>query len=340
MARDETKVGDSTSPSSSEDALEIADAQASENVTASKSVDHDDIVVDMLEDSSEAKEQSGDVDEADAVADADQDAANSQLTSAFQKLHPVGWVAAGIAVLAGFATVLNLDLLIGRMPLWLWALTLLVILAAAIPNFLHIVRRGIESIASIGGGIAMVLAWAIFLLSLFNVITRYTNNLFERDILFGETVSLAWMSFAALFLFGVAAGVKNGINPRIDFWWAEFKPRTKAWLDFAMHTLFLMPFLILGLRVLKPYAAQALGYNPRLNDGEGGWKAGWRVWESWEQSPDAGQLPVGPIKAMVIVGFALWAAQIFAEMIKTGYVLAGRHDLGEIKETEAPARVE
>ncbi len=265
---------------------------------------------------------------------------DSFYTPAFQKLHPIGWVAIGIGLLAVVASIFDWDLLVARMPLWLWVALAGTVIVSAIPDLLHHIRRGIEAISTAGGAIAMVLAWAIFLLSLFNVITRYTNNLFERDILFGETVSLAWMSFAALFLFGVAAGVKNGINPRIDFWWAEFKPKTKAWLDFVMHTLFLMPFLILGIRVLKPYAAQALGFNPRLNDGEGAWKAGWRVWESWEQSPDAGQLPVGPIKALVIVGFVLWAAQIFAELIKTGYVLAGRHDLGEIKESDAPARVE
>ena len=139
------------------------------------------------------------------------------------------------------------------------------------------------------------------------------------------------MSFAALFLVGVAYGVKNGINPRIDFWWADFPPRRKAWIDFLFHTFLFLPFLIVGLRVLKPFAARSLGYNRFANDGAGAWPEGWAVWRTWETSTDAGQLPQGPIQAFILVGFVLWTLQVVAEIIKTGFVLAGREeDLGEV----------
>ena len=149
------------------------------------------------------------------------------------------------------------------------------------------------------------------------------------------------MSFAALFLVGVAYGVKNGINPRIDFWWAEFSPRRKAWIDFVLHTFLFLPFLIVGLRVLKPFAARSLGYNRFANDGAGEWPEGWAVWRTWETATDAGQLPQGPIQAFILVGFGLWTAQVVAEIIKTGFVIAGREDLGDVTNADdAPLRIE
>ena len=285
------------------------------------------------------------------MADAEQDtsvataeapkATSGDPSPLFARLHPIGWVAIGFAVLAALATVLGWDLLIARMPWWLWAITAVTIGLAAVPQVLHRIRLAIEAVSEFTGSIAMVLAWVIFFLQLFNVITRYTNSWFEADILFGETTSLAWMSFGMLFLLGVAYGAKNGINPRIDFWWAEFSKRRKAWLDFSLHTLLFLPFLILGLRVLKPYAARSLGYNRFANGGEGSWPAGWWVWESWEKSGDAGQLAVGPIQAFIFVAFMLWIAQVVAEIIKTGFVIAGRDDLGDISDTdETPLRIE
>lgn len=276
----------------------------------------------------------------DRIDGGDSDSVVSRL---FRRLHPIGWVGVILALAAAIATAVEADLLIGRMPWWLWLLTLAVIGASTSESVLHGVRLAIDAVAAFTGRLAMILAWVIFFLQLFNVITRYSNNWFATDILFAETVSLAWMSFGMLFLLGVNYGVREGINPRIDFWWAEFSNRRKAWLDFIMHTVFFFPFLILGIRILKPYAAIALGYNCFANGGEGEWPAGWRVWESWVTSVNAGELPAGPIRAFIFVAFILWAAQVFAEMIKTGFVLAGREDLADIHaidSIDAPVRVE
>lgn len=267
--------------------------------------------------------------------------AGSRFVGLFSRLHPMGCVAAGIAVLAVIATVAGWDLLIARMPWWLWAITIGTIAISTVPMALHTVRVTIEKVSDLLGSIAMILAWVVFLLQLFNVITRYTNPWFEADILFGETTSLAWMSFGMLFLLGVAYGMKNGINPRIDFWWAEFSKLRKAWLDFTLHTLLFIPFLIQGIRVLKPFAARSLGFNRFANDGQGAWPSGWRVWETWERSSDAGQLPVGPIQAFIFVAFFFWLAQAVAEVIKTGFVIAGRDDYGDVVDAdETPLRIE
>jgi TRAP-type mannitol/chloroaromatic compound transport system permease small subunit len=288
----------------------------------------------------DASESGDDVrDTADEVTRVDEDSVRPA-SPLFARLHPVGWAAAIFLLMAVVATAVGADLLIGRMPWWLWLLGLAVVALSTSPKALHGLRIGIEKVSTFTGGLAMALAWFIFLIQLFNVITRYTNSWFEADILFGETTSMAWMGFGMLFLLGVNYGVKEGINPRIDFWWADFSNRTKAWLDFVMHTVFFFPFLILGIRILKPYAEVSLGYNRFANDGAGEWPNGWRIWDSWVQSGNAGELPVGPIRAFIFVAFIMWAAQVFAEMIKTGFVIAGRDDLGDIAAVDAPLRVE
>lgn len=315
-------------------------------VRMSASDDVSDIEIDHGEDVSDGSRNEALSDDADGGASEDgvvDETAGSQSTavsSLFGRLHPIGWAAAILGLLAVIATIAGWDLLIGRMPWWMWALTLAAIAIAAVPQALHLLRLAIERVSTTTGYVAFALAWLVFFIQVFNVVTRYSNDWFEADILFGQAVSMAWMGFGLLFLLGANYGVKAAVNPRVDFWWAEWSAKRKAWLDFIMHTVFFFPFLLLGIRVLLPYAKISLGFRPFANDGMGEWPAGWRVWETWEQSVNAGELPVGPIQAFLLVGFVLWAAQVFAEMIKTGFVIAGRNDLADIASTDAPLRVE
>jgi TRAP-type mannitol/chloroaromatic compound transport system permease small subunit len=245
-------------------------------------------------------------------------------------------VTLGFLVVSLVATLFtNTEMLIGRLPWWLWLVLLAVVALSSAPDLLHRLRLGLETVSRITGSITWKLAWLIFAIQLFNVVTRYSNNWFETDILFGQTTSLAWMCFGFLFLAGVNYGVWSGVNPRIDFWWTDFSNRRKAWLDFVLHITLFLPFLIMAVRILIPYSAINLG---RRFDGT--WPSGWRVWESWVQATDADQLPTGPIRAFILVGFILWAMQIVAELIKTGFVIMGRDEYGEVKESDVPLRVE
>lgn len=253
----------------------------------------------------------------------------------FARMHPIGVVAVAFALGAVLASIVGTDFLIGNLAIWHWVVIAVVIAISTQPSALNGVRVFIEGIGEVSRRIVTLLAWVVFGLQFFNVITRYTNNWFERDILFGQTTSAAWMSFGLLFILGVNYAMRDGVNPRIDFWWAEFSKTRKAWIDFVFHVLLLGPFVIMALRLVIPFGATSLG---RKRDGT--WPSGWRVWETWEQSSDASQLPVGPIQAALVLAFVLWGLQTVAEIIKTGFVLAGRDDLGEVSETDAPLRVE
>jgi TRAP-type mannitol/chloroaromatic compound transport system permease small subunit len=195
-------------------------------------------------------------------------------------------------------------------------------------------RRAIEVVTSVTGSISLGLVWVVFLLGLFNVVTRYWARFIERDIIVGEVFDLQWMLFGALFLLGFNYGVREGVNPRIDFWWANFSNRTKAIIDLLAHVFLFLPFLVLSMKVLWAWSLSGMG-----RSFDGSWST-WKVWEIWEQSTDAGGLPRGPIKLLILIGFFLMASQIVAEIIKQILVLMGHEELAGVAAHEAPLRVE
>ncbi len=199
---------------------------------------------------------------------------------------------------------------------------------------LQAIRVGVEAVTSATGWLSWLFAWVVFALGLFNVITRYVARFIERDIIIAQVFDLQWMVFGALFLLALNYGVREGVNPRIDFWWADFPPKRKARIDLAIHAVLFFPFCWLAVRILWPWTMTALGRNF-----DGSWDT-WKVWEIWEQSGDAGGLPRGPIKLIMLIGFFLLASQIVGEMIKNVFVLLGREDLANLAEQEAPLRVE
>ena len=255
--------------------------------------------------------------------------------SGWRGVHPLSWVAAGVMVLGVLFTLIGTDYLIGNLSIVHWVVLAATVALGVRPAPMHRVRTVLEWFSDLGGAIAWRLGWVVFVVSLFNVITRYGNDYVDQDILIGQSTSLAWQAFAALFLLGVGYGVKAGVNPRIDFWWADFANKVKAWLDFVLHTFLMLPFLFMGSRILWGFAGTSLGQKF-----DGTWPEGWQVWKTWEEAPDADNLPLGPIKAMLFVAFVLWGMQILAEVIKAGFVMIGRDDLGDMTEADAPLRVE
>jgi TRAP-type mannitol/chloroaromatic compound transport system permease small subunit len=201
-------------------------------------------------------------------------------------------------------------------------------------GFLYRLRIGIEAVTSATGRVSLILVWVVFLLGLFNVVTRYIARFIQQDIIVGEIFDLQWMLFGALFLLGLNYGVREGVNPRIDFWWAAFSNKRKAVIDLVVHVFLFLPFLVMAIRILWSYSLSGMG-----RSFDGSWST-WKVWEIWEQSTDAGGLPRGPIKLLMLIGFILMATQVVAEIIKQILVLLDREDLAGVAVYEAPLRVE
>lgn len=199
---------------------------------------------------------------------------------------------------------------------------------------LHRFRLGIEAVNGFLGGISQVLVWVVFLMGLFNVVTRYSSRWLERDLIIGEMFEGQSMVFSFLALLGLGYGMREGVNPRVDFWWAEFSDKRKARIDFYLHLVLFLPFCWMSIKVLWTPTMRSLGQNL-----DGSWDT-WRVWDIWEQSPDASGLPRAPVRAGILFGFLILFAQTIAEMIKTGFIVFGYGHVGAVTERDAPLRVE
>jgi TRAP-type mannitol/chloroaromatic compound transport system permease small subunit len=194
-------------------------------------------------------------------------------------------------------------------------------------------RRVIERISDAAGWVSKWAVLGVFTVGIVNVTLRYAGRWTSQNLSSNRWLETQWYLFGIIFLFGFPYILKTQVNPRVDFWYTNFSLKRKALIDFVGHLLFLLPFTWLAMRILWDPLLTSWGRTAS------GWGS-WRVWETWEQSPDPGGLPRAPIKSAILLGFVMLFLQTIAELIKTGFVLAGRSDLVEIKVLEAPLRVE
>ena len=158
-----------------------------------------------------------------------------------------------------------------------------------------------------------------------NVVLRYVGRETGRALASNTYVELQWYLYGTLFLLAFAAALKNGINVRVDFWYAELPRDRQLRIDLVGHVIALLPFTLLGIWVSWSRVLTSWGRRPN-----GEWPSGWRVWETWEVSSDAGGLPRAPIKTMILVAFVLLTVQALSEMAKIIVALRGHEDEVEL----------
>jgi TRAP-type mannitol/chloroaromatic compound transport system permease small subunit len=144
------------------------------------------------------------------------------------------------------------------------------------------------------------LALAIVLLEFALVVARYLFAL--GSIWLTETVIYA---HATLFMLAAAWTLRAGGHVRVDIFYAEASPRTKAMIDLIGALLLLLPFALVLIWLGVPYAA--------------------RSWAVLERSQEASGLPlVFVLKTMIPLFAGLMALQGVAQAIRALAVLRPR----------------
>lgn len=165
------------------------------------------------------------------------------------------------------------------------------------------VQRGIDRVASWGQTVAWIAVLATLVVGVANVVLRYVGSLVGRSLTTNGLVEAQYYLYSVIFLLGFAYVLRDQVNVRVDFWFADQSPRRKAWIDLIGHALFLLPFALMGAWIsIDPV------------------RFSWRVGET---SPDPGGLPRAPIKTLILVGLLLLAVQAVAEIIRLVAYLRG-----------------
>ena len=151
--------------------------------------------------------------------------------------------------------------------------------------------------------IGRAVAWLVLVVVLLQfglVIARYAFGL--GSIWLTETVIYA---HATLFMLAAAWTLRAGGHVRVDVFYAEASPRTKALVDLAGSALLLLPFALVLIWLSVPYVA--------------------RSWAVLERSQESSGLPlVYLLKTLIPLFAALMALQGVAQAIRALAVLRPR----------------
>jgi TRAP-type mannitol/chloroaromatic compound transport system permease small subunit len=157
-----------------------------------------------------------------------------------------------------------------------------------------------DRIDRLNTAIGRAVAWLVLVVVLLQfglVLARYAFGL--GSIWLTETVIYA---HATLFMLGAAWTLRAGGHVRVDVFYAEAKPRTKAIIDLAGSVFLLLPFALVLVWLSVPYAA--------------------RSWAILERSQETSGLPlVFVLKTLIPLFAVLMALQGLAQAIRAVSVL-------------------
>lgn len=188
--------------------------------------------------------------------------------------------------------------------------------------------KTVDKISEFFGTISMYIVIVTFIVGFLNVVLRYTGELVGRRLTSNVFIELQWYLYSLIFFLGFAYILKNGINVRVDFWFADQPKKLQAKIDLVGHLIALIPFCLLALWATWNPVLRSWGLRP---DGS---------WGTWEMSPDPNGLPRAPIKSMIVIAFVLLLLQAIAEVIKLIAILRDQEHLVQTAEIDAPIRIE
>lgn len=163
--------------------------------------------------------------------------------------------------------------------------------------------RAIDRLTESLGKLALWLILVMVAIGAWNAIGRYLGQAIGQNFSSNALIEAQWYLFSLAFLCSAGYTLKQGEHVRMDMFYNTWPPKRKAIADTIGGLLFLIPFSSLMLWF--------------------SWKPVSNSWRIAEVSPDPGGLPRYPLKAMILVCFALLIIQGLSETIKNVAILTG-----------------
>jgi TRAP-type mannitol/chloroaromatic compound transport system permease small subunit len=149
------------------------------------------------------------------------------------------------------------------------------------------------------GLIGSAISWlvlAMVAVAAFNAVGRYSGRFLGLSLSSNAYLELQWYLFSVIFLLGGAWALREDAHVRVDVLYSRLSIRARSIINIAGTLLLLVPFSLFVFWVSSPVVRSS--------------------WQIREGSPDPGGLPRYPLKALILVCFALLLLQAVSELIK------------------------
>lgn len=151
------------------------------------------------------------------------------------------------------------------------------------------------------GAIGRSVAWLIVAAALISAGNAVVRKAFDWSA--NSLLEIQWWLFAVVFLLAAPWALAVNEHIRIDIVNSRLSTRTRNIIELVGHFLFLLPMTAMITYTSWPFFTSSFAQN--------------------EQSPNAGGLPLWPIKLLIPVAFALLFVQGLSEIIKRIAIMRG-----------------
>jgi len=158
------------------------------------------------------------------------------------------------------------------------------------------IAAGIDGLNDAIGSVIRWLALIMVLIGAVGAVLRYFSRGLGLALNLTPWIEAQWYLFSLIFLMGAAYGLNKDVHVRVDVMYERFSERVRGWIDLVGTLLFLIPFSLMMLYVSYPTVRASFDVR--------------------EVSPDPGGLPRWPIKALILVSFALLRLQSISQIVK------------------------
>lgn len=161
-------------------------------------------------------------------------------------------------------------------------------------------RKYVRVVDAVNYRIGRVMMWSLFVMFGVLLWSSISKTFFLPSL---WTLEIAQFVMVAYYIMGGPYSLQLGANVRMDLFYGNWTPHTKAWVD--VFTIFV---LIFYLGVLLYGAIDSTSYSFQYN----------------ERSPTAWRPVLWPIKVIMCVGIFLMLLQATSELIKDIFKIKGK----------------